>query len=134
MCNIWRIRNPKTKRYTFRKKYVSGLIQRRLGYLWLFPIPCKSLSKILALEARSFRFKEERCKSLSKILTLEARSFRLKGKRCKPLSKILTLEGRSFRLKRERCKSLSKILTLEARSFRLKGECKKFSKTYISIW
>ena len=57
LCNIWRIRNLKPKRYTFRQKYVSGLIQRRLGYLWLFPIPCKSLSKILTLEARSFRLK-----------------------------------------------------------------------------
>ena len=30
--DIWRIRNPKTKRFTFRQKNVSGLIQRRLDY------------------------------------------------------------------------------------------------------
>ena len=30
LCYIWRIRNPKTKIYTFRQKHVSGLIQRRL--------------------------------------------------------------------------------------------------------
>ena len=24
LCDIWRIRNPKTKRYTFRQKHVSG--------------------------------------------------------------------------------------------------------------
>ena len=33
LCDIWRIRNPKTKRYTFRQKHVSGLIQRRLDYI-----------------------------------------------------------------------------------------------------
>ena len=32
MCDIWRTANPKTKGYTFRQKYVSGLIQRCLGY------------------------------------------------------------------------------------------------------
>ena len=30
LCDVWRIRNPKTKRYTFRQKHVSGLIQRHL--------------------------------------------------------------------------------------------------------
>ena len=30
-----RIRNPKTKRYTFRQKHVSGLIQRRLDYFYI---------------------------------------------------------------------------------------------------
>ena len=33
--DIWRIRNPKTKRYTFRQKHVSGLIQRRLDYFYI---------------------------------------------------------------------------------------------------
>ena len=32
LCDIWRIRNPKTKRYTFRQKHVSDLIRRRLDY------------------------------------------------------------------------------------------------------
>ena len=35
MCDIWRIRNPKTKRFTFRQKHVSGLIQRRLDYFYI---------------------------------------------------------------------------------------------------
>ena len=26
LCDIWRITNPKPKRYTFRQKHVSGLI------------------------------------------------------------------------------------------------------------
>ena len=32
LCDISRIRDPKTIRYTFREKHVSGLIQRCLGY------------------------------------------------------------------------------------------------------
>ena len=35
LCDIWRIRNPETKRYTFRQKHVSGLIQRRLVYFYI---------------------------------------------------------------------------------------------------
>ena len=35
LCDIWRIRNPKTKRYTFRQKHVSGLIQRRLDNFYI---------------------------------------------------------------------------------------------------
>ena len=36
LCDIWRIRNPETKRYTLRQKHVSGLIQRRLAYFCIF--------------------------------------------------------------------------------------------------
>ena len=35
LCDIWRIRNPKTKRFTFRQKHFSGLIQRRLDYFFV---------------------------------------------------------------------------------------------------
>ena len=35
LCDIWRIRNPKTKIFTFRQKHDSGLIQRRLDYLYI---------------------------------------------------------------------------------------------------
>ena len=35
LCDIWKINNPKLKRYTFRKKHVSGLIQRRLDYFYI---------------------------------------------------------------------------------------------------
>ena len=35
LCDIWRIRNNKTKRFTLRQKHVSGLIQRRLGYFYI---------------------------------------------------------------------------------------------------
>ena len=32
LCDIWRIRNPKSKRFTFHQNHVSGRIQRRLDY------------------------------------------------------------------------------------------------------
>ena len=35
LCDIWRIRNPKTKRFTFRQKHASGFIQRRLDYFFI---------------------------------------------------------------------------------------------------
>ena len=45
LCDICRIRNPKIKRYTFRQKHVSGLIQRRLDYLYIsnsMQVPAKN--------------------------------------------------------------------------------------------
>ena len=35
LCDIWRIRNPKTKRYTFRQRHYSGYLQRRLDYIFI---------------------------------------------------------------------------------------------------
>ena len=35
LCDIWRIRNLKTKRYTFRQHHASGLLQRRLDYFFI---------------------------------------------------------------------------------------------------
>ena len=35
MTDIWRIRNPKAKQYTFRQKHVSGFLQRRLDYFFI---------------------------------------------------------------------------------------------------
>ena len=32
LCDIWRIRNPKSKLFTFHQNHVSGRIQRRLDY------------------------------------------------------------------------------------------------------
>ena len=34
LCDIRRIRNPSTKRYTFRQQYTSGYIERRLEYFF----------------------------------------------------------------------------------------------------
>lgn len=35
LCDIWRLRNPKTKRYTFRQNHYSGFIQRRLDFFFI---------------------------------------------------------------------------------------------------
>ena len=35
LCDIWRIRNPKTKSFTFRQKNVSCLIRRCLDYFYI---------------------------------------------------------------------------------------------------
>ena len=35
LCDIWRIRNPKKKSYTFRQQHFSGLIQPMLDYIFL---------------------------------------------------------------------------------------------------
>ena len=35
LCDIWRIRNPKVKRFTFRQHHKSGFIQRRLDYFFI---------------------------------------------------------------------------------------------------
>ena len=35
LCDLWRIRNPKKKSYTFRQQHFSGLVQRRLDYSFL---------------------------------------------------------------------------------------------------
>ena len=32
LCDFWRVRNPKKKRYTFKQQHVTGFIQRRLDY------------------------------------------------------------------------------------------------------
>ena len=46
LVDIWRIRNPLSNRFTYRKNHFSGLIQRRLDYI-LFRTVYKSRFKIL---------------------------------------------------------------------------------------
>ena len=35
LMDIWRIRNPKAKQYTFWQKHLSGFLQRRLDYFFI---------------------------------------------------------------------------------------------------
>ena len=35
LCDIWRIRNPKRQRFTFRQNHSTGIIQRRLDYFFI---------------------------------------------------------------------------------------------------
>ena len=46
LCDIWRIRNPKTKQFTFRQKHFSGVIQRILDYLFISNSLQESVGKI----------------------------------------------------------------------------------------
>ena len=39
LWDIWRLRNPDVKRFTFRQKYASGFIQRRLDYFFISNSP-----------------------------------------------------------------------------------------------
>ena len=34
LCDIWRIRNPTEKCFTFRQNHISGYIKRRLDYFF----------------------------------------------------------------------------------------------------
>ena len=35
LCDIWRLRNPDAKQFTFRQKRASGFKQRRLDYFFI---------------------------------------------------------------------------------------------------
>ena len=35
ICDIWRIRNPKHQNFTFRQNHSTGLIERRLDYIFV---------------------------------------------------------------------------------------------------
>ena len=53
LCDIWRIRNPKIKRFTFRQQHISGFIQRRLDYFFLSNLLQESVNKTDILAAFS---------------------------------------------------------------------------------
>ena len=48
LCDIWKIRNPKTKGFSFREKHVFGLFKAALT-ISTFLIPCQSPSNILTV-------------------------------------------------------------------------------------
>ena len=53
LCDIWRIRNPKIKRFTFRQQHISGFTQRRLDYFFLSNLLQESVNKTDILAAFS---------------------------------------------------------------------------------
>ena len=53
LCDIWRIRNSKIKRFTFRQQHLSGFIQRRLDYFFLSNLLRESVNKTDILAALS---------------------------------------------------------------------------------
>ena len=36
LCDIWRVHNPHKKLFTFQQKHFTGVIQRRLDYIFAF--------------------------------------------------------------------------------------------------
>ena len=48
LCDIWRVRNLKKKRFTFRQRHNSGFIQRRLGYFLVSNILQESIKKTIS--------------------------------------------------------------------------------------
>ena len=53
LCDLWRVRNPKMKTFTFRQHHFSGLIQRRLDYLFISQKLQESVKKIQILSSFS---------------------------------------------------------------------------------
>ena len=51
LCDIWRIRNPKRKRFGFREQHISGFIQRRLDYFFFSNQQQESVNKTNVLAA-----------------------------------------------------------------------------------
>ena len=45
LCDIWRIRNPNVKRFTFRQNHVSGFVERRLDFFLISNILQESVIK-----------------------------------------------------------------------------------------
>ena len=53
LCDIWRVRNTKKKRYTFRQQHVTGFIQKRLDYFLVSNNLQESINKMDILTALS---------------------------------------------------------------------------------
>ena len=53
LCDIWRICNPKRKRFTFREHHSSGLIQRRIDYFFMYNFLQESIKNTVTLAAFS---------------------------------------------------------------------------------
>ena len=53
LCDIWRVRYPKSKVFAFRQRHYSGFIQRRLDYIFLSNKLQESIKKVEILNALS---------------------------------------------------------------------------------
>ena len=53
LCDIWRMRNPKIKRFTFWQQRILGFIQRRLDYVFISNLLQESVNKTEVLAAFS---------------------------------------------------------------------------------
>ena len=53
LCDIWRVRNPRKKRYTSRQQHVTGFIQRKLNHFLVSNALQESINKTDILTAFS---------------------------------------------------------------------------------
>ena len=53
LCDIWRVRNPHKKLFTFRQKHFTGIIQQRLDYIFVSNSLQESVKKTEILNALS---------------------------------------------------------------------------------
>ena len=53
LCDIWRVCNPHKKLFTFRQKHFTGIIQRRLDYVFVSNSSQESVKKTEILNALS---------------------------------------------------------------------------------
>ena len=53
LCDIWRVRNPHKKLSTFQQKHFTGIIQRRLDYIFVSNILQESVKKKQIINALS---------------------------------------------------------------------------------
>ena len=53
LCDIWRVRNPHKKLFTFRQKHFTGILQRRFGCIFVSNSLQESIKKTESLNALS---------------------------------------------------------------------------------
>ena len=51
LCDIWRVKNPLEKSFTFRQNHFSGIINRRLDYIFISNKLQQSSNKAIILPA-----------------------------------------------------------------------------------
>ena len=73
LCDIWRIRNPKIKRFTFQQQHASGFIQRRLDHFFVSNLLQEPVNKTNVLAAFSTDHS-------SLLFSLDLRKYQNRGK------------------------------------------------------
>ena len=72
--DIWRIRNPKIKGFTFRQKHFSGFIQRRLDYIFISQNLQESINKVKILNSFSSDHSPVFCSILNNLQSITKKS------------------------------------------------------------
>ena len=86
LCDIWRIRNPKIKRFTFRQQHTSGFIKKRLAYFFVSNLLQESINKTEVLAAFSTDHSHL-------LFSLELRKDENRGKRLSKFNNFLSMNS-----------------------------------------